>query len=76
MKEMYTVLNLILMEVLLPQPNFFLTDSSNHFFRGALYFNTQKSDSLAIIEEYLKVDVTRIIETFVGNKKYPQRLSK
>ena len=43
---------------------FFLTDSSNHFFRGALYFNTQKSDSLAIIEEYLKVDVTRIIETF------------
>ena len=43
---------------------FFLTDSSNHFFRGALYFNTQKSDSLGIIEEYLKVDVKRIIETF------------
>ena len=43
---------------------FFLTDSTNHFFRGALYFNTHKSDSLAIVEEYLKADVIRIIETF------------
>jgi len=43
---------------------FFLTDSTNHFFRGALYFNTHKSDSLIIIEEYLNVDMIKIIETF------------
>ena len=43
---------------------FYLTDSNNHFFRGALYFNTEVSDSLLPINNFLKDDVKHIIESF------------
>jgi gliding motility-associated lipoprotein GldD len=43
---------------------FFLTDSSNHFFRGALYFNTEVCDSILPINNFLKQDIKHLIETF------------
>ena len=43
---------------------FYLTDSINHFFRGALYFNTQISDSLLPVNNFLKHDIKHIIESF------------
>ncbi len=43
---------------------FFLTDSVKHFFRGALYFNTEVSDSLLPVNNFLKEDIKHIIESF------------
>lgn len=48
---------------------FYLTDSSSHFIRGALYFNTQaKPDSLAPVYEFVKADVIKMLETFEWTK--------
>lgn len=45
--------------------NFYLTDSSRNFFRGALYFNRQAaSDSIAPVFDYMKKDVNNLIRTF------------
>ncbi|MDC0249455.1 gliding motility lipoprotein GldD [Flavobacteriales bacterium] len=43
---------------------FYLTDSINHFFRGALYFNAEVSDSLLPVNNFLKKDIRHIIESF------------
>ena len=43
---------------------FYLTDSTRHFFRGALYFNTEVSDSLLPLNNFLKNDIRQIIESF------------
>jgi gliding motility-associated lipoprotein GldD len=44
---------------------FFLTDSTHHFLRGALYFNVvPNNDSLAPVIEFLKADIQYLIETF------------
>ncbi len=44
--------------------HFFLTDSTQHFLKGALYFNTEiVLDSIAPIADFLKVDVAHIINT-------------
>ncbi|MEO0733760.1 MAG: hypothetical protein AAFZ52_13065, partial [Bacteroidota bacterium] len=44
---------------------FFLTDSTNHFLRGALYFDTEvRPDSLAPVIAYAKEDIFRLVETF------------
>ena len=43
---------------------FYLTDSVNHFFRGALYLNSEITDSLLPINNFLKKDIVHIIETF------------
>ncbi|MBU0764415.1 MAG: gliding motility lipoprotein GldD [Bacteroidetes bacterium] len=44
---------------------FYLTDSLQHFFRGALYFYLKPNkDSLAPVVEFLESDVRRIIESF------------
>jgi gliding motility-associated lipoprotein GldD len=44
---------------------FFLTDSTNHFLRGALYFDAEvRPDSLAPIIAYAKEDIFRMVETF------------
>lgn len=44
---------------------FFLTDSSQHFLRGALYFDaTPNEDSLSIINNFLIEDVKHLINTF------------
>jgi len=43
---------------------FHLTDSTNHFLRGALYFNVApNNDSLAPVIDFLRDDVLRLIET-------------
>jgi gliding motility-associated lipoprotein GldD len=44
---------------------FFLSDSSDHFFKAALYYDTQNDpDSLGPISEFIKRDMGRILETF------------
>jgi len=48
------------------QFQFFITDSSEHFLRGALYFNTAtKNDSLAPSIEFVKVDILHMLNTLV-----------
>ncbi|MAM05655.1 MAG: gliding motility lipoprotein GldD [Flavobacteriales bacterium] len=43
---------------------FFLTDSIQHFFRGALYFNKEINDSIMPLNIFLKDDVKHLIESF------------
>ncbi len=44
---------------------FYLTDSIDHFFRGALYFDiAPQNDSLAPVINFITEDVYRFIETF------------
>ncbi len=44
---------------------FYLTDSTKHFVRGALYFNCPpNSDSLAPVVDFLAEDIYRLIESF------------
>jgi gliding motility-associated lipoprotein GldD len=46
------------------QLQFFLTDSSDHFFRGALYFfNKPNPDSIAPVLSFLREDIVHIAET-------------
>ncbi|MDG1275747.1 MAG: gliding motility lipoprotein GldD [Algoriphagus sp.] len=46
------------------QFQFFVTDSTHHFLRGALYFNTaMKNDSLAPVIEYIKVDMAHLMNS-------------
>ena len=43
---------------------FFLTDSTKHFLRGALYFDaTPNADSLSIVNDFLKKDLEHLINT-------------
>lgn len=43
---------------------FYITDSTHHFLRGALYFNTlPNNDSLAPVIEFIKLDIMHMIET-------------
>lgn len=43
---------------------FFLTDSTKHFLRGALYFDAAPNeDSLATVNEFLKKDLQHLINT-------------
>lgn len=44
---------------------FVLTDSTRHFFRAALYFNTHPNqDSIAPVLNYMQTDIIRMIESF------------
>jgi gliding motility-associated lipoprotein GldD len=44
---------------------FFLTDSTKHFLRGALYFNAvPNTDSIKPVLEFIRKDIYRMIETF------------
>ncbi len=46
------------------QFQFFVTDSTKHFLRGALYFNTaMKNDSLEPVIEYIKVDMAHLMNS-------------
>ena len=46
------------------QFQFYTTDSTRHFLRGALYFRTATAnDSLAPVIEYVKQDIVRMINT-------------
>lgn len=50
---------------------FFLTDSSKHFLRGALYFDaTPNADSLGIINDFLKKDLLHLINTLKWKPAY------
>jgi gliding motility-associated lipoprotein GldD len=52
------------------QFQFTMTDSSNNFLRGALYFNTQvQNDSLAPAIEYMKKDIMHLINTLEWKNK-------
>ncbi len=43
---------------------FFVTDSTDHFLRGALYFNVQPNkDSLAPVIDYFREDIVNLMET-------------
>lgn len=43
---------------------FYLTDSTNHFLRGSLYFNVKtNNDSLAPVIDFITDDIRHIIET-------------
>ena len=44
---------------------FFLTDSTRHFVRGALYFDAEvQPDSIAPVVAYVKEDIFRLVESF------------
>ena len=46
------------------QFQFYVTDSTQHFFRGALYFRTATAnDSLAPVIDYIKKDIIHILNT-------------
>ena len=46
------------------QFQFYVTDSSKHFIRGALYFRTStRNDSLAPVIEYMKEDIMHLLNT-------------
>lgn len=48
---------------------FYLTDSTKHFLRGALYFDaTPNSDSLGIVNQFLIQDMKHMINTFKWRK--------
>ncbi len=44
---------------------FFLTDTTNHFIRGALYFDASpNADSLSVVNKFLEEDMKHLINTF------------
>jgi len=44
---------------------FFLTDTTRHFLRGALYFDaTPNEDSLSVVDNFLSQDMRHLINTF------------
>ncbi len=48
---------------------FILTDSTKHFFRAALYFESvPNKDSIAPIAQYIHKDIVRLIESFEWKK--------
>ncbi len=47
---------------------FFLTDSTSHYLRGSVYFYSQVDpDSMAVVYDFVKEDVAKLIETFEWN---------
>lgn len=47
---------------------FYLTDSTQHFFRASLYFNSKvNQDSIAPVLDFVKKDVYQMIESFEWN---------
>lgn len=49
---------------------FFLSDTTNNFIRGALYFDvTPNADSLKPVQDFLQVDLEHIINTFKWKKQ-------
>lgn len=56
------------------QFQFTITDSTENFLRGALYFNTQvNNDSLQPAIEYMKKDIMHMINTFEWNDDFGRR---
>jgi hypothetical protein len=61
---------LFLIEGESPSPvQFMLTDSTKHFFRGALYYKYKtNADSIAPVTDYIKRDITELIQSFYWKK--------
>lgn len=52
------------------QFQFYITDTTNHFLRGALYFRTStKNDSLAPVIEYIKTDIVQMLNSLEWRKE-------
>jgi gliding motility-associated lipoprotein GldD len=52
------------------QFQFYVTDSTQHFLRGALYFRTAtQNDSLAPVIEYVKKDIVHLLNTLKWQEK-------
>ena len=52
---------------------FFVTDTTHHFLRGALYFDTAPNeDSLGIVNQFLEKDMDHLINTFRWKNPVPQ----
>jgi gliding motility-associated lipoprotein GldD len=52
------------------QFQFYVTDSTNHFLRGAIYFKTAiKNDSLAPVIEFMKYDAMHLVNTLDWKNK-------
>ena len=52
------------------QFQFYVTDSTRHFFRGALYFRTATAnDSLAPVIDYIKKDIIHLLNTLEFRKE-------
>lgn len=48
---------------------FMLTDSTSHFFRGALYYRHKaNTDSITPVTDYIEKDITELIQTFHWKK--------
>ena len=51
------------------QTQFFITDSTNNFIRGALYFNNKvNTDSMQVIQNFVDTDIDHLIKTFGWQK--------
>lgn len=49
---------------------FFLSDTSQHFLRGALYFDaTPNADSLKPVQDFLQADIDHLINSFIWKAK-------
>jgi gliding motility-associated lipoprotein GldD len=56
---------------------FYLTDSTHHFMRGALYFNAVPNiDSMKIVVDYLRKDIVHMIQTFEWQGLEKKKLKK
>lgn len=59
------------------QIQFFMSDSTSHFFRGSLYFyNPPNPDSIAPVLQFLREDILQITQTLEWKDKLPQEPSK
>ena len=53
---------------------FYLSDSTKHFIRGALYFNTKsRPDSLAPITNFIKKDIMHMVNSFKWEETIERR---
>lgn len=44
---------------------FYITDTTKHFLRGALYFDvTPNSDSISVVSDFIEADMRHLIKTF------------
>ncbi|NJN24883.1 MAG: gliding motility lipoprotein GldD [Cyclobacteriaceae bacterium] len=56
------------------QYQFFITDSVNHFLRGALYFNTAtQNDSLAPVINFVRDDIVHLLNTLYWKEDLQNR---
>jgi gliding motility-associated lipoprotein GldD len=63
-KDIYGVVNQLSGKGVASPLQFYLTDSTNHFIRAALYFNIRpNNDSMAPVIDFIKKDIRHLINT-------------